>query len=50
MHKLKHHETNSVHPYSLRAFQQFQEHDKRHRGGGAQGGRDSDSTLEPKAN
>jgi hypothetical protein len=28
----KHYETNLVHPYSLRAFQQYQKHNKRHHG------------------
>jgi len=29
---LKHYETNLIHPYSLKPFQQHQEHDKTHHG------------------
>jgi hypothetical protein len=29
-YKLKHYETNLIHPYSLKIFQQHQEHDKTH--------------------
>jgi len=29
-YKLKHYETNLIHPYSLKTFQQHQEHDKTH--------------------
>ncbi len=28
----KHYETNSMYPYSSRAFQRYQEHDERHYG------------------
>jgi hypothetical protein len=30
--KLKHYETNLIHPYSLKTFQQHQKHDKTHHG------------------